>query len=169
LLDLYEKVGLYDAPDLRLPTSSSTPPSPFQEPQRAYLGESALGVSPLQMALAAATLSNGGILPAPQIAVAVDTAPGQWTVLPPLGESKQVLPKNAADAVATSLAVNGLPVWQSTGRALNGTNTVTWYQAGTLPTWNGAPLALIVLLEEDNPEVAVVIGQAMIQAALQSP
>ena len=169
VLDLYKDAGLYSAPDLRLPASSSLLPSTFQQPQRAYLGESELGVSPLQVALAAATLSNGGILPAPQIAVAVNTAPDQWTVLPPLGESRQVLPKDAASAVAESMAVDGLPIWQSTGRALNGASTVTWYQAGTLPTWNGAPLALVVLLEEDNPELAIVIGQAMVQAALQSP
>ena len=169
VLDLFNELGLYSAPDLRLPASSSLPPSSFQDPQRVYLGESALVVSPLQMALAAASLSTGGKRPAPQIAAAVKTSPDQWLVLPPLGETTLIYSKDAADTIAASLAVDGLPIWQSTGRALNSASTVSWYLAGTMPNWNGAPLALVVLLEEDNPELAVVIGQAMIQAALQSP
>jgi hypothetical protein len=44
---------------------------------------------------------------------------------------------------------------------------VTWYLAGTLPSWTGAPISLVILLEEDNPEAALAIGQTMMEAALQ--
>jgi hypothetical protein len=44
--------------------------------------------------------------------------------------------------------------------------TVTWWAAGAPPDWQGAPLALVVALEEDNPPLAERIGDALFRAVL---
>ena len=50
----------------------------------------------------------------------------------------------------------------------NGTGkSVTWYIGGTLPDWSGSPLAIAVLLEQDNPTLAAEIGRKTLQAAMQ--
>jgi hypothetical protein len=42
---------------------------------------------------------------------------------------------------------------------------VTWYAGGTLPDFAGRRLALAVLLEEGNAQLAETIGQSVLQAA----
>jgi len=44
---------------------------------------------------------------------------------------------------------------------------VTWYAGGSSSGWAGRPLALAVLLEEDNPELAAAIGQSVLQTAME--
>jgi len=53
------------------------------------------------------------------------------------------------------LARSDLPAWESIGIGSSPTTTVSWYLAGTLPDWQGTPLALVVLLEEDDPKAPV--------------
>lgn len=168
LLNLYRELGFYDAPALRLPTDALEAPGAFLDPQGAYLGQSDVAVSPAQMALAASSLSAHGTRTAPRLASAVNTPQAGWVVLPTEGQSREVFPAQVADQVANRLAAQRLPVWQTLSVVPNGSQGfVTWYVAGTLPSWNGAPLTLAILLEEDNPNLAEVIGMAMLQAALK--
>ena len=39
---------------------------------------------------------------------------------------------------------------------------VTWFLGGTLPEWGGSPLAVVVLLEENQPAEAQHIGRALL-------
>lgn len=166
---LYAALGLYTAPQVFLPVSHLPQPAAFQEPEQAYLGLAEVSASPLQMALAAATLSAGGVRPAPQLASAVHGPSQSWAILPPEGESERVFPAEAADRAAEALAMEGLPAWRTIAVVPNGPGRrLTWYLAGTLPTWNGAPLALAFLLEEDDPALAEAIGRALLQAAIHS-
>jgi hypothetical protein len=122
----------------------------------------------MQVAMAAAVLSGDGIRPVPRLVLGVNDPDEGWVILPDSGLASEVLPKTAADAVARALMVQGLPIWQSLARLPDGESRwVTWYVAGTLPEWNGVPMALAVLLEEDNPDLAVKIGQAVFMAALR--
>jgi hypothetical protein len=169
VLDLYKNLGLYTTPSLQLPAESLPVPQSFRFPQRALLGLSEVEVSPLQLALAAATLSAGGWLPPPQIATSLNTPQTGWEFLPPLGEPTQVFSASEAAKVAESLAVQDLPIWQSLALAPEKQGKdVSWYLGGTLPTRPGAPLALAVLLEEGDPALAEKIGQAMLKAALDA-
>jgi hypothetical protein len=167
-LSVFKELGLYTAPAIHLPTDSLPEPGAFSDPLKAFAGQAEASASPLQLALAAATLSAGGVRPAPQLALAANTPASGWVVLPALSQPVQVFPPEAANQVAEALAVDRLPVWQSLGSAPNGPDEpAAWYLGGTLPSWNGAPLTLAILLEEGNPELAEVIGQAMLSAALQ--
>ena len=157
-LTLYQNLGLFAAPAIRLPTASGSLPQ----------GDAPLKVSPLHMALAAASLSGAGLRPPPILVLAVKTPQAGWVVLPPLGEAVQVLPQNAVLSIIDSLEIQKLPYWQSTAVAVNGSEPpVTWYLGGTLPTWQGVPLAVAVLIEEDDPALATVIGQAVLKAVMQ--
>ncbi|MEJ2263745.1 MAG: FtsW/RodA/SpoVE family cell cycle protein [Anaerolineales bacterium] len=168
VLTLYKQLGFYTPPSLRLPTDSLPSPLAFDDEARAFLGQANIAVSPLQMALAAGTISTGGIRPAPRLASAVNTPKAGWVVLPALGEPAQVFQESIANQVAEALTAERLPVWQVIAATPNGPQQyVTWYVAGTLPTWTGDPLTLVIVLEENNPELAQVIGRAVLQTAIQ--
>lgn len=168
VLATYQELGLYTAPDAPIPSNSLELPGAFRDPERAYLGQAEISVSPLQMALAAATLSSGGSRPAPQIALAVNSPTAGWTVLPPTDAPVPVFPPQSVNSVAEDLVAERLPVWRIVASAPNGPDhQVAWYLAGTLPSWSGAPLTLVVLLEDGDPNLAEVIGQAVLTAALQ--
>jgi hypothetical protein len=65
--------------------------------------------------------------------------------------------------------VRGQPFWQASGKGVETQEhkTITWYLAGTLPEWQGTPLALVVAIEEDNPTLAKYIAQTLLNAALE--
>ena len=175
LLDLFHNLGLYTAPNIRLPTASTPQPLRLNDPGYAALGLSntqsgsnrVLLISPLQMALAVAPLSAGGVRPTPILVMAVDTPQYGWVILPPSGKPTQVFTIQVANETATLLASDNLPIWQSAATATNGNDqTVTWYLSGTLPDRQGTPFILVLLLEENNPSEASQIGQSLIQAIL---
>ncbi len=157
LIQLYAALGFYTAPELRLPVAAASTTS----------GE--LRLSPLQMALAAATLSNQGILPTPRLAMAVNIPQQGWVILPALGAPLQALSAQSASSTAEALMVRGQPFWQASGKGVETQEqqTITWYLAGTLPEWQGTPLALVVTLEEDNSRLAELLGQTLMKEALQ--
>lgn len=150
----YTTLGFYSAADINLPVAAaSTPGSPLR-------------VSPLQMALAAATLSNDGIRPLPRLVMAVDTPIQGWVVLPALGESMKVFPSANAVGTAQGLMISGQPFWQWNARATQENHTFSWSLGGTLPNMQGSPLAVVVLLEENNLNKAGLIGRTLLEAAL---
>ncbi|KAF0107325.1 MAG: cell cycle protein [Anaerolineaceae bacterium] len=155
LTALYAALGFYTAPDLRLPVAESV--SPADE----------LRVSPLQMALAAAALSNDGVRPAPRLAMAVDTPAQGWVVLPALSDPVQAFPAEGANQTADALMVNGQPFWEWVALVRTADGAFAWYLGGTLPDWQGTPLAVVVLLEEDSSLLAQSIGRALLKLTVQ--
>jgi cell division protein FtsW (lipid II flippase) len=153
----YNLLGLYSIPDLRLPVGT---PSKFGELEN-------LRVSPLQMILAFAPLSNQGILPAPRIALAVDTPSQGWVILPANGDPLEVMEEAKAHQTAESLQVADQPYWQFESRVNEKEKSFTWFVAGTLPNWQGTPLTLIVLLEEDNAPLVNSLGEALLSETLK--
>jgi cell division protein FtsW (lipid II flippase) len=168
LLDLFERLGFYETPALRLPAAAQVAPVSLPNPQHSAVGQANLLVSPLQMALAAATLSTDGIRPAPRLVQAVQNQSGGWTNLPSLESSAQVFTGGGANATAYSLRVGEMPFWHSVARAQNTPGqAISWYLGGSLPDWTGTPLSLALLLEEDDPDQALEIGQQLLGSILQ--
>ncbi|RME91449.1 MAG: hypothetical protein D6770_00380 [Anaerolineae bacterium] len=157
---LLERLGFLAAPDLRLPVA------PPLVPQDVIGALSDLQVSPLQMALAAASLSAEGVRPAPRLALAVDTPRQGWVILPPLGEPMGVFSASRAGAVVQSMSPMERPFWQSVVVSERDEGPLTWYLAGTLPTWKGTPLALVLVLEEDDTVLAQQIAHTVLQPLL---
>jgi cell division protein FtsW (lipid II flippase) len=125
-----------------------------------------LQVSPLQVALAAAALSNHGIIPAPRIATAVDTPHDGWVVLPALDTPFEALPAAAADETAVDLQIETQNYWGHTGEAESEESPITWFMAGTLPNWQATPMVVVVLLEEDITRLTRHIGHELLMDAM---
>lgn len=150
--DLYRLAGFYRQPQMRMPVGAS-----IQE------GTGVPRVSPLQVALAAAALSNGGMRPAPRIALAVKTPLQGWVVLQPLENEQRILSAAAARLAADHYSTGG-SFWQWRTSAATGGETLTWYLAGTLPEAQGPPLTVVVLLENGDAAAATRIGLSLLQA-----
>jgi cell division protein FtsW (lipid II flippase) len=154
---LARKLGFYDMPSIPLAAAPAATPQP----------NTPLTASPLQMALAAASLSSGGERPPAWIALAANTPTEGWVILPASGSPTPVISAEAARQEAESRRAEGSPYWQFSGHGGESTSTVTWYLAGTLQDWPGTPLTVVVALEEDNPALAQAIGRGMLAAAIQ--
>lgn len=152
--EVYDSFGFLRTPDLRMNVAASA-----SNAGNFY-------VSPLQMALASAALSNGGIIPAPRLAMAVNTPNDGWVVLPARGKPIEASqPSVTAEAVSSYIA-GGSNYWSHIGQAQDGESSVTWFIGGTPPHWQASPLAIVVLLEEGNPRDAGQIGRELLLYAM---
>jgi membrane peptidoglycan carboxypeptidase len=154
---LYRGLGFYTTPQAQVPATLAV-----QEGEIANLR-----VSPLQMALAAAALSNNGVRPPPRIALAVDTSQQGWVVLPALSEPVEVFTPEAAKKTAMQLAAQNQTYWEWIGRTDPGQEPETWYLAGTASNWQGTPLSVVVLIEGNYPATAQNVGRELIQEAIR--
>ena len=123
-------------------------------------------VSPLQLALAAAALSNHGVIPAPTIASAVETPAQGWVVLAPLGTPVEAMPAQTADETSDAFVKEGQNYWTHLGIATEGDSSVTWFLAGTPANWQGSPVVVVVLIEEDNARLAERVGRELMIDAM---
>lgn len=155
LRTFYENLGFFQTPAINMPVSSENKNTSIQY----------LKVSPLQMSIAAATLSYKGIIPSPRIATAINTPEQGWVVLPALSQPIEVVQPAAANEAALSFIEEGKPYWSHIGQASEDETNVTWLLAGTLPDWRGTPLVLIVTLEDLNAPLAKSIGENLLNAA----
>jgi cell division protein FtsW (lipid II flippase) len=151
---VYETFGFLRTPELRMDVASPTSD-----------GDS-LYISPLQMALTSAALSSSGIVPAPRIAAAVNTPNDGWVVLPAEGTPIEAIQPSVAEEAVAPYIQAGNNYWSHIGQAQDSESSVTWFIGGTLPTWQASPLAIAVLLEEDNPREAGRIGNELLLDAM---
>jgi cell division protein FtsW (lipid II flippase) len=156
LNNVYESFGFYRTPLLRMEVAEPLINAEVKD----------LHISPLQAALASASLSNHGTVPAPRIATAVNTPEEGWIVLPALGTPFTAIPESTADEAAESLMVGGESYWAHVGSAEGSESPVTWFIAGTPPNWQATPMVVVVLLEEDNAQLAQWIGRELIVDAM---
>ena len=156
LRTVYEAFGFNRQPQLQIETAA-----PFFTPQAKDLL-----LSPLQAALAAAALSNHGRVPAPRIALSVNTPAAGWVVLPTSANPFEAVQESAANKVAQSFAAGGTNYWSHVGRATGDESSVTWFLGGTPPNWQATPLVVVVTIEEDNERLARLIGQKILTEAM---
>lgn len=152
----YRELGFFQPPMLDIPAAFDTANSPLES----------LKASPLQMALAAAALSHKGIIPTPRIATAVNSPEQGWVILSAGETPREAIQTEAANQAAASFIASGKSYWSHIGQSSRDEDIITWLLAGTLPDWKGAPLALVVTLEENNTFLAAHIGDMLLNAAL---
>jgi hypothetical protein len=162
-LDQLEAFGLFDAPDFSLRTIE-----PDAKPDPAIFVTKPLSVletrvTPLQMALVAASITNDGLLPSPRLRNTYLSEDGQWTpfregVLP-----VRVIESGAMDRVRASLIGNDEAFWFQSGHALTRDGQIlTWYIGGTTEDWVATPLAIAVAIESNDPGLAQTIGSSLL-------
>ena len=180
------KFGLGTAPKCDLPaargqlSNSGALDRPTLLADTAY-GQGELLVSPLQMALVAATIANGGVMPTPHYATAVKDASGAVlrTIEPgPVGqairpETAKAVTQVMVDAVqapgafAFGAKVAGVNVAGKTGTAETPSGAPHGWFIGFAPA--EAPTAVVAVLLENSPkggEDAAPVGGAVLRAAL---
>lgn len=164
--DLFQELGFYTTPEFELPQAVPPPNDPVEDVVMTSIAQSNLKVSPLQVALAVAQISNSGARPSPRLALAVDTSHQGWVVLPGSPTVSSNLDLKAPENLRLP-GLEGLPVWEAAGRAITDDGqTVTWYVSATLGSWPGTPLAMSLIIEEDNPSLAIQMGRDVMRSAI---
>jgi cell division protein FtsW (lipid II flippase) len=133
------------------------------------IGQGALTVSPLRMALVAAALGNDGMMPAPRLATHIRHSEGDWLELAREGQPAQVLAPELAQALLRTWHLHRETIAGHLSQAVSGEGREphTWF-LGLAPA--GDPrFAVVVLLEEaSEAEPAAEIGVQLLETALAS-
>lgn len=156
LSSLHESMGFLRPPQIELQVAEALSTNELDH----------FHVSPLQIALASAALSNHGVIPAPSIASAVSTPADGWVVLPVLGMPVRAMQAETADDASLLFVQKGDNFWSHLGKASEGETSATWFLAGTPSNWQGTPFVVVVLIEEDNKRLAERIGRELIVDAM---
>jgi penicillin-binding protein A len=171
ILDYGERFGLYASPDIELPADAQSPSGLYRkhklfkpkhpqyqvDPGRLAFGQERLLVTPLQMAMVAATVANGGVLMQPHLIDEV-TAPGGSVVrrVRPHKVRRVISPTTAQEltqmmesvvtgGTATNVQIPGVRLAGKTGTAETNVN-------GKYTTW------FIAFAPADKPKVAVAVA-----------
>ena len=164
-ITLLNRLQLLDTIDIGLPTNERTISSnDFTTALQLLFGKNPLRISPLQLVRVAASISNGGIAPNLQLVSAVNTSTQGW-VLFSATDAPRIASAAATDAVQKAFASGDINGWEFSGVAFDKENDFSWYIAGTPPEWQGAPLAIVVLIEEPNPSFTKYVGQNILMKA----
>lgn len=186
LAEYAAKFGIGTAPKLDLPagrgqiSNGGSLDRPTLIADTSY-GQGELLVSPLQMALVAAAIANGGVMPTPHYALSVRDAAGAVirTIEPgPVGqvirpETARAVTQVMVDAVqapgafAAAARIQGVNVAGKTGTAENASGAPHGWFIGFAPA--EAPTAVVAILLENSPkggEDAAPLGAAVLRAAL---
>ena len=196
IVDYSKKFGFYSTPPLETPSNERAPSGLYKngelfdptddfevDPGRFAFGQERLLVTPLQMAMVAATIANDGVVMRPHVVdriVAPDGAIVKRTKPEDLGraikpETAQAVAAMMKDAVeggtGTSARLPGFTVGGKTGTAetgIEGLNT-TWFIAYA---GKDAPqVAIAVVVEQQNStggETAAPVAREVLQAILGS-
>jgi cell division protein FtsW (lipid II flippase) len=120
--------------------------------------------SPLEISLAAASLSSMGIRPAPILVQFVENPINRWSILAALSETAEVMSSvEAAGFIHNLKSDNGI-LWLIS--LIPEGEDVTWFLGGTTTEWTGAPLAMTLVLEEQNEILAKNIGETLLWSAM---
>ena len=123
-------------------------------------------ITPLQMAVAASSLSTEGTLAAPVLSYAVETPHQGWVILPK--NESQTISYEAEMSSTDFLNPEQQNFWAFMGKGDRiDEQPVIWYASGTTTYWKGMPLMVVVLLEENTPTLAKEIGEDVLLHALQ--
>jgi cell division protein FtsW (lipid II flippase) len=154
-LNVYKTFGFDNAPKLQMDVAL-----PSLDTAKEF------NASPLQMVLASAALSHQGVVPAPRIVMAVNTPKNGWLTLPAEGQPLEAIQPSAWDEAVASYIKDGNNYWSHIGKAQSDESPITWFIGGTPPNWQAAPLAIVVVLEENNAGEAQRIGQSVLFDAM---
>lgn len=164
LEELLAEYGLMSEPELPIVVESAEPPY-IQDFRRAIIGQDVLTVSPMQVALAWAGLTNNGSLRQARLIAAIEQFDSGWNVqLPPVGATSMVAP-SAANAILEALPRHRGKI-EHAALALAGPegNTTAWY-LGLVPQENPR-FALVVVVEDAEVGEVREIGRNYLDSVL---
>lgn len=173
--------GLLEAPAFTLPTEATNEAWYTTDTDIALtaIGQSDLVVSPLQMALVAASFAQGGQVPAPRLVLATRQPGAGWVAQPAQGHPYGTISPANASTVADLMRLSveqgaagaarseDVPVHGHAGLALSSEGTYNGWFTGFVETGSDSAVAIAVLLEDVRSAAeAARIGGDMLQAGL---
>jgi peptidoglycan glycosyltransferase len=143
-------------------------------------GQGDLQVSPLQMAMVAATIANGGVMPAPYLVSDVQDSSGGAVLQKQRGSSRRVISARAAsemngmlqksvdEAYARPAQIPGVRVAGKTGTAEVGSaeDPHSWFVGYAPADRSGVAVAVIMENRGSGTLYATPAGQKVLKAAL---
>ncbi|MFZ3069736.1 MAG: FtsW/RodA/SpoVE family cell cycle protein [Anaerolineaceae bacterium] len=164
LTELMRLMGLFSAPTIALEVAPPHPDPSLYGDLSAWLPRAQeTTVSPLQMALVAATFTNDGVQPAPKLVNSYLNEKGEWIAFADSGDPIPVIETELARRVRDQFQSQTQSIWFQNGHATISENeTLTWYIGGTTPAWTGTPLAIAIAIEGSNPELTQQIGSQLL-------
>ncbi|MEA4813220.1 MAG: FtsW/RodA/SpoVE family cell cycle protein [Anaerolineaceae bacterium] len=159
--ELMKRFALDSVPDIALEVA---PPSKFPEDlaKLAYDDLAAFRVSPLQMALVASTITNDGYFSDPRLVNSYLDDDGHWKTFENAISSHMVIPDDLAEQTQKRLSEPESNYWYQMGHSNEDGKIYTWLIGGNTKGWTGSPLALAILLESSNPDLAKNIARAIL-------
>jgi cell division protein FtsW (lipid II flippase) len=152
-----------DEPEFPL-TQAELPPFNMVDTRKGLAISELPLITPLQMAVAASVFSNPGTLASPVLSYAVETPHQGWIILP---KTQSVSVDELSTTNSGDLLVKDQGnFWSFLGKGDRTEGPVIWYVSGTTPYWNGMPMMVVVLLEENSPSTAQQIGEEVLFRAL---
>lgn len=164
LIDIYQSAGFFSQPEIAL-AQAPTIQTHVLERKTAIIGSNDAAVTPLQMVLAAASISAGGSRPSPRIAMAVNTPAQGWVILP-TGRETQSYSAEGISMVMEHFGDGDISVWNATASVPTGNGLVHWFIGGTNHEWQGTPMAIAVVIEEGTAKEAADLGKSLLRSVM---
>ena len=153
--------------------ASIFPEVPFfkrNDPQlaQAAIGQGEVAATPLEMALVAAAIANGGVIMEPHVMQEVRDSDGSKVRGEPRNEWRRAVSEETASMIrdlmvdvvnqgtAQRVAISGVQVAAKTGTAQTGRNTAHAWIIGFAPAVN--PTVAVAVIVENQPEVSTATG-----------
>jgi cell division protein FtsW (lipid II flippase) len=165
IIAFYSDLGLISKPDIQVESADAADYTAVENVSQLFLTD-AIRVSPLQMAIAAAEVTNGGKVVRPTLILAYQDANEQWLVIPN-ENTGDAIPAFAPQEAMAVLQQGDSPVWSLVSQVADLDKSVTWYVAGTPANWQGVPLIFVVALEDSTPQNAMQVGSTLIDSLLK--
>lgn len=161
LVELFDDFGLYSKPNLSLEQAIAHPMPQAEEFEQLQTRLPETHVSPLQMALVAASITNDGLMVNPRLINAYSTENGTWKNYTEAGTGKQIIPARVAQRLIELLKYENQAYWYAIGHSFmeNG-EVLTWLIGGTTKDWAASPLAIAIAIEGSQVPLAYRIAEA---------
>lgn len=164
--DIIRQFSLNDSQDIGLPVSK-----PYEFSGNAawfdlIFGQEPLRVNPLQIAVSASSFSAEGFIPKSKIVSAINIDNEGWVnVL--TSEIENIRPREKSTFVNQFLTSPSISGWEITAKSEDQNGSYTWYLAGTPVPWSGQPIIVVLIIENDNPQLIREIGREIYNQATQ--
>jgi cell division protein FtsW (lipid II flippase) len=151
---------LINSPDIGLPTNPPIDTSKYIKILDLFSGSNQIRLSPLQVAASFAQISNEGFSINPKLVSSVNISSGQWVVIPSEETRPNANPLSTLQ-ISEILTADSLPAWEISATNYDLNNTFNWFVIGTNDKTDATPLIISLVLENENRDLAIYIGEKM--------